>query len=407
MDQPRASPQPFLQPGRIGPLTLRNRLVRASTSETMATEDGAATPALVRLYRDLALGGAGLILTGHIFVLPEGQYEPRQLGLHEDRFIAPLREVTRAVHEAGGTIFAELSHAGSQSLIPAVTPVAPSVIPNAIFARAPVELDEAGILRIVEGFGQAAARARAAGFDGIHLHGGNGYLLSQFNSPLTNRRQDGWGGSAAGRSRFLTETFRAVRRAVGADFPVTLRLGLADAVPGGISLDEGIERARLMAREGVDAIEVTYGVMSAYQQNIRPWTGTTPRQALADGAIHRIFAAPVPEAYYRSFARQLKAAVEVPVILVGGLRSAAVMADVIASGDADFLALARPFVREPDLAQRLAGGSPRAACVSCNLCFRHEGIDALRCWRTPAGILEHVLRHYLLRPARAALTRRR
>lgn len=122
---------PFLAPGRIGRLSLANRLVRASTSETMATEAGAATPELERLYRDLARGGAGLILTGHIFVTPEGQYEPRQLGLDRDERVGPLRRVTDAVHAEGGRIFAELSHAGSQSIIPAIEPLSPSPVPNA------------------------------------------------------------------------------------------------------------------------------------------------------------------------------------------------------------------------------------------------------------------------------------
>ncbi len=405
-EPPQAGIPSFMLPGRIGPLALRNRLVRAATSETMATDDGTATEALVRLYRDLARGGVGLMISGHIFVLPEGQYEPKQLALYDDRFIAPLRQVTDAVHGEGGVIFAELSHAGSQSLIPEVRPVAPSVIPNAIFSRPPEELDEAGIARIVTAFGDAAARAKAAGFDGIHLHSGNGYLLSQFNSPLTNRRNDDWGGSGAARSRFLLAVCRAVRRSVGPGFPVTLRLGLVDAVAGGCEIDEGLERARAAVAEGIDAIEVSYGVMSAYQQNIRPYVGVTPRQALADGMLHRLLADPVPEAYYRRYARRLKQAVGVPVILVGGLRSKEVMASVIDEGDADFLAMARPFVREPALPRKLLEpGRTRVACVSCNLCFKHEGIDALRCWRTPAGIAGHVWLHYLWRPVRRKLAR--
>lgn len=389
------APLPFLQPARIGPLPLRNRLVRAATSETMATEDGSATEALVRLYADLARGGAGLILTGHIYVEPRGQYEPRQLGLDRDERIVPLRRVTDAVHAQGGVIFAELSHAGSQSIIRGVTPVAPSVVPNAIFARPPVELGEADILAIIAAFAAAARRAVQAGFDGIHLHGGNGYLLSQFNSPLANRRTDAWGGDADRRRRFILAVYRAVRDAVGPDVPVTLRLGMADAVPGGLTLAEGLDHARALAAAGLDAIEVSFGVMASYRQNIRPYVGVTRGQALADGMLHRLFARPVPEAYYRDFAHRLKEAVTTPVILVGGLRSTEVMSEIVASGDADLLALARPFVREPDLPNKIAQGRRGAvACVSCNICFRHEGIDPLRCWRSPRGILQHVVLSY-------------
>ena len=230
------APLAFMAPGRIGRLVLKNRVIRAATSETMATESGDATPELVKLYADLAQGGAGLIITGHIYVEPRGQYEPRQVGLDHDSRIGPLTRVTDAVHRYGSVIFAELSHAGSQSLIPGIVPLAPSVVPNAIFARPPQEMTDRDIANSVSDFAAAAARAKGAGFDGVHLHSGNGYLLSQFNSPFANRRTDAWGGDPERRARFLLDVYRAVRRAVGADFPVTARLGVADAVDGGLAL---------------------------------------------------------------------------------------------------------------------------------------------------------------------------
>ncbi len=386
----------FLQPGRIGRLRLKNRLVRAATSETMATERGEATPRLARLYSDLARGGCGLIVTGHIYVEPRGQYEPRQVGLDHDDRVHALASITDAVHRHDGVIFAELSHAGSQSLIPAIRPIAPSIIPNAIFARTPQEMSGQDILDVISAFGSAALRAKRAGFDGIHLHSGNGYLLSQFNSPATNRRTDQWGGDAERRGRFIIAAYRAVREAVGPDFPVTARLGLADAMTGGLSVDEGLNIAKRLEDAGLDAIEVTYGVMTSYRENIRPYVGVGPARAIADGLVHRVFAKRVPEAYYRAFARAAKAALRIPVILVGGIRSTEVMDDILGSGDADFLAMSRPFVREPELVERLiAGRRGPVRCVSCNLCFKHEGIDALKCWRTPAGIIEHIYKAYL------------
>ncbi len=395
------APSAFMAPGRIGRLVLKNRVVRAATSETMATKAGDATPELVKLYADLAQGGVGLIITGHIYVEPRGQYEPRQLGLDQDCRIGPLARVTEAVHRHGGVIFAELSHAGSQSLIPEIVPLAPSIVPNVIFARRPAEISDADIERIVADFAAAAERAKRAGFDGIHLHSGNGYLLSQFNSPFTNRRNDRWGGDPQQRARFMLEVYWAVRRATGADFPITARLGLADVVAGGLTLSDGIAIARLLAAAGLDGIEVTFGVMTSYRENIRPYAGVGRLQAIGDGMLHRTFARPVPEAYYRPFARAAKAALDIPVILVGGLRSTKVMDDVIRSGDADFVALARPFVREPDLVNKIAQGRRGAvACVSCNICFLHEGIDPLRCWRTPSAMWQHVRGHYLHAVAR-------
>jgi 2,4-dienoyl-CoA reductase-like NADH-dependent reductase (Old Yellow Enzyme family) len=386
----------FMAPGKIGSLALKNRLIRAATSETMATDDGDATGQLVALYSDLARGGAGLIITGHIYVEPAGQYEPRQLGLDHDRRIGPLSRVTTAVHQQGGYIFAELNHAGSQSLIPDVAPVAPSLVPNAIFARPPLELTGVAVEQLVAHFAAAAARAKRAGFDGIHLHSGNGYLLSQFNSPYANRRDDRWGGDAQRRSQFIVEVFRAVRSAVGAGFPITARLGLADVVDGGLSLADGVAIAHRLAAEGLDGLEVTYGVMTDYRQNIRPYAGATRARAIADGLLHRAFSRPVAEAYYRPFARAAKAAVDIPVILVGGVRSTEMMDDIVRSGDADFLALARPFVREPDLVNKIAAGRRGPVdCVSCNICFLHEGLDPLRCWRTPPAMLAHIYKHYV------------
>ena len=386
----------FMQAGRIGKLVLKNRLVRAATSETMATDDGAATDELINLYSDLARGGAGLIITGHIYVEPRGQYEPRQLGLDHDSRIAPLARVTDAVHRNGGIIFAELSHAGSQSLIPQIVPLAPSIVPNAIFARPPTEMTDADIRKVIADFGTAAARAKRAGFDGIHLHSGNGYLLAQFNSPHTNRRDDRWGGDAQRRMQFILDVYGAVREATAPDFPITARLGLADAVSNGLAVEDGLDIARQLAARGLAALEVTYGVMTSYRENIRPYAGTTRWRAIADGMLHRTFSAPVAEAYYRPFARAAKSAIDIPVILIGGLRSTRVMDDVVRSGDADFLAMARPFVREPDLANKIARGRRGPVdCVSCNICFLHEGIDPLQCWRTPSAMLAHIYKHYL------------
>jgi 2,4-dienoyl-CoA reductase-like NADH-dependent reductase (Old Yellow Enzyme family) len=325
-----------------------------------------------------------------------GQYEPRQVGLDHDSRIGSLARVTEAVHRHGGIIFAELSHAGSQSLITDIVPLAPSIVPNAIFARAPAEMSDADIEKVIADFAAAAGRAMKAGFDGIHLHAGNGYLLSQFNSPFANRRTDRWGGDPRRRGRFIIEVFRALRGATGADFPITTRLGVADAVAGGLALNDGLAIARQLAELGLNGLEVTYGVMTSYRENIQPYTGVGRMQAIADGMLHRSFSRPVAEAYYRPFARAAKAAVDVPVILVGGLRSTQVMDEVLRSGDADFLAMARPFVREPDLVNKIAQGRRGpVACVSCNICFMHEGIDPLRCWRTPSALLEHAYKHYV------------
>jgi 2,4-dienoyl-CoA reductase-like NADH-dependent reductase (Old Yellow Enzyme family) len=380
----------YLAPGRIGRLQLRNRLVRAATSETMATAEGEVTDALIGLYAELARGGAGLLITGHAYVEPRGQCSPRQIGIYADHLVPGLRRLTDAVHAQGGLVFAELSHAGSQSVMPDIAPIAPSVTRNAIFGRAAAEMSDADIRAVISAFADGARRAAAAGFDGVHLHGGNGYLIAQFSSPHTNRRTDQWGGDAGRRDRFFLAVYEAVRAAVGPDFPVSARVGVADSLAGGLAMEEGVARAAALAQRGLDAVEVSYGVMSSYLANIRPYVGVDLRRALQDWVLPRLWTAPAPEAYYRPFARAIKTAAPVPVILVGGLRSTDTMADVLTSGDADFLAFARPFVREPAFPNALqAGRTGRVDCVSCNICLAHDGFDPLKCWRKSAADLAY------------------
>ena len=382
----------YLEPGRIGSLVLPNRFVRAATSESMAESDGSVNDALVKLYEDLGRGGAGLIITGHIYVEQRGQYTPRQMGIDHDDRVPGLRRLTDAVHAGGGVVFAELAHAGSQSLMPHVEPIAPSVIPNAIFDRQPVEMDDSDIDAVVRAFAEGARRAIEAGFDGIHIHGGNGYLISEFCSPHANRRRDRWGGDAAGRGQFLGAVYGAIREAVGADVPVTARIGVADAVSDGLTIEESVERAKDLAAHGMDGLETTFGVMTTYRENIRPYVAVTAARALATGLYPRLFEPAGPEAYYRDFARAVKRAVDVPVILVGGMRTTDTMHEVIDTGDADFVAMARPFIREPDIAGQIANGRRGMVdCVSCNICLMHDGTDPLRCWRkNPRDLAYHV-----------------
>ena len=379
---------PFLESGRIGGLEVKNRLVRAPTSESMANADGSVNDALKKLYGDLARGGAGLIITGHIYVEPRGQYSPDQMGIYHDALVPGLTELVNVVHDGGGTIFAELSHAGSQSVIPTIKPVAPSIIPNAMFEREPAELSNGDISTLVTAFREAARRAKQAGFDGIHLHGGNGYLLSEFASPHANRRTDDWGGDAERRGRFITEVYQSVRDTVGPEMPVTARVGIADSVDDGLTVEDGVALVGRLRERGLDAVETTLGVMGSYLQNIRPYVGVSAGRALASGLYPRLFEPAGPEAYYRPYAHAVKQAVDIPVILVGGMRTTETMADVITAGDADFIAMARPFVREPDIAKQIsAGRRGMVDCVSCNICLNHDGKDPLQCWRRSWGSL--------------------
>ena len=376
-------------------MEIRNRIIRAGTSETMAGRNGEMTDELVSLYEELARNGVGLLFTGHLYVDERGRYAVHQTGIHDDAVLPGLRRLTEAVHRHGARIFAQLAHAGSQSRVPGGNPVAPSALPNELTGRIVGEASEAEVEATIDAFARSAARAVEAGFDGVHIHGANGYLLSEFASPLTNRRTDRWGGNAEARDQFAAEIVRRVRGAVPSDRAVMMKIGFVDAVPGqgGLGVEETVRRAVVLVAAGLDAIEISCNVMRLPTDSAKQYVGVGSRRALSDFLIHRIGKPPTAEAYFAPWANALRAKVETTVVLVGGIRRRATMESLLADGVCDFVALSRPFIREPDLVRKLeAGVKDVADCTSCNLCLTHEGHHSLRCWRTPRRrLLEHAV----------------
>ena len=391
-------------PGRLGPIRTRNRIVRAGTSETMAMPDGAVSEQLIGLYGTLGANDVGAIVTGHLFCHDRGRYARRQTGIHDESMLPGLSRLAAAVHDAGGVILAQVAHAGSQSRAPHVEPLAPSAIPNALTGRSVPAGSETEIRDAIAAFAAAARRAIGAGFDGVHIHGANGYLISEFLSPLTNKRDDAWGGDAERRARFAVEVVRAVRADVPRDRALTMKLGLVDAPPGGLGLDESAAVAAQLAAEGLDALELSCGVMRAPTDSARQYVAVDRRRAAADLLVHRLLADPVPEAYFVPWARRVREHVNVPLIAVGGMRRVETMEQILAARDADFIAMARPFIREPDIARQIAHGrTGRVDCTSCNICLMHEGHHSLRCWRTPRRRLAQHAAYRLLGGFRRAL----
>lgn len=385
----------LFSPGRIGPVETRNRIVRAGTSETMAGPKGEMTAQLLALYEELARSGVGLLFTGHLFVEERGRYAVNQTGIHDDVLLPGLRRLTDAVHGHGGKIFAQLAHAGSQSRVPWGDPLAPSPVPNALTGREVGEADEAEIETALEAFARGAVRAVEAGFDGVHIHSANGYLLSEFASPLTNRRTDGWGGSPEARDRFAREIVLRVRAAVPDECAVTMKIGMEDAAPGedGLRVAESVRRAGVLVEAGLDAVEVSCNVMSLPTDSARQYVAVDTGRAIRDALVHRIGRAAEPEAYFSGWAEALRASVDTTIVLVGGMRRRETMERVLSAGVCEYVALSRPFIREPDLVRKLASGAQEVAdCTSCNLCLTHEGFHSLRCWRTPRRrLLQHAI----------------
>ena len=351
-------------PGRIGTLELPNRLVRSATAERMADGDGRPKPQLRALYEELVRGGVGLIVTGHMYVHPSGKAHPEMTGIHSDEMMPGLAELAQAVHREGGRVVAQINHGGmqcSRETVPQT--IAPSKIEVPFLSRAAREMTRDEIALLIQAYGQAARRAREAGFDGVQLHGAHGYLIGQFLSPFVNCRTDEWGGDLEGRMRFLRAVCEAVREQVGPDYPVFIKLGMMDGVEGGLTPEEGVRVVAALERMGLDAMEISGGIGGDRNINARPGI-----RSEAD------------EGYFRPLARQARPLTRLPILLVGGFRSRRVMEEVLAAGEADFISLGRPLICEPDLPNRLrAGMQERSACISANRCWAEGPNEGIAC----------------------------
>jgi 2,4-dienoyl-CoA reductase-like NADH-dependent reductase (Old Yellow Enzyme family) len=350
----------LFEPTTIRGMELANRFVRSATWEGLADPEGRPIPELARMYGDLARGRVGLIISSHAFVIPEGRAGTEQLGAHDDAVIPALRQLVAAVHEAGGKIALQVAHAGLWAAsgdgegAERAQPLGPSVRQS---EAGPVgrEMTSDDIASVIQAFGGAAARAKAAGCDAVQIHAAHGYLLSEFLSPLFNRRTDAYGGSRANRPRLVVEVAAAVRAAVGPDYPVLIKMNSEDFVAGGLTVDDMLESAALIAAAGVDAIELSGGTsLSGDLGPIRTKHGIPEDR----------------EAYYEDASLRLKQKVSVPVMLVGGIRSLEAAERLVEHGYTDYIALSRPLISEPDLVGRWERGDREpATCRSCNHCF--------------------------------------
>ena len=383
-------------PFNLKSVTLKNRIVKSATLENMATPEGLPTDETRRFYERLARGGAGLIITGFAYVNESGQSFPLQNGIHKDKVVAEWQRITDAVHELDGKIAMQIVHGGRQIKSKALggrKSLAPSAIPDLVYFSIPKPMTEAEILETIQDFGNAAARVKEAGFDAVQIHGAHGYLISSFLSPLTNRRRDTWGGDFEHRFRFLAEAYIAVRRAVGPDFPVLYKLNVKDFIPFGATPQDCFAAAKRLAELGLDAVEISGGINEMLLAMMRGDSCADiiarDRSALAKFYFKLVLGAeklflPFHEAYFLSYAENLRPLLTIPLILVGGIRSPETVDKVIESGSADLVSMARPLVREPGLPNKwLKGDRQPAQCVSCNRCLGEiEQGNKLKCYYT-------------------------
>jgi 2,4-dienoyl-CoA reductase-like NADH-dependent reductase (Old Yellow Enzyme family) len=350
----------------INGMKMKNRFVRSATHEAMAGLDGRVRDPLLDCMAKLVQGEVGLIITGHAYVTRQGQAGPRQMGIHSDEMTDGLKQLAAVIHENGGRVAVQLAHAGMRAIGKNENAaVGPSdVMGEGGQTASAMTLEQ--IQKTVQAFGDAADRSVEAGFDAVQIHAAHGYLLSQFLSPFYNRRSDGYGGPLENRARLLVEVYEEIRRRVGPAFPVLVKINSADFLEGGLTLEEMIRISHWLEDRGMNAIEMSGGTFESGKR--------IPSRVGISRSEER-------EVYYRSEAKAFRKEVGIPLMLVGGFLSFHLAEEAVASGLSDYVALARPLIREPGLIKRwTAGARQKATCISCNRCFLTLAMDeALHC----------------------------
>ncbi|WP_405177383.1 NADH:flavin oxidoreductase [Nocardia sp. NBC_01377] len=366
-------------PAALGPITLRNRVIKAATFEGR-TPDALATDDLIAFHREVAAGGVGMTTVAYCAVTPGGRTDRHQIWMRPEA-VAGLRKLTDAVHAEGAAANAQIGHAGpvanaASNRVPAL---APSPLFSPLGMRAMQVPDAAAIADLVAAHAGAARLAEQAGFDAVEIHFGHNYLASAFLSPLLNRRKDDYGGPLVNRARFAREIACAVREAVGGRLAVTAKLNMEDGRRGGLTVPESLQVASWLEADGtLDAIELTAG--SSLLNPMLLFHGDAPRRSFAKTlpgparwgfrAVGRAFLKEYPyhEAYLLERARQFRRELSMPLILLGGITNMETMRLAMTEGF-DFVAMGRALLREPDLLHRIRSDeSTRSACVHCNEC---------------------------------------
>ncbi|MBN2622718.1 MAG: NADH:flavin oxidoreductase [Acidimicrobiales bacterium] len=374
---PQDAVDPFA-PATLGPVTLRNRIVKAATFEGR-TREHVVNDELIEFHRRVAAGGVGMTTLAYCAVSPDGCGTPNELILTPDA--APgLARFAEAIHAEGAAVSAQIGHAGAVAAGTGLQGLSPSPVfsPLAMKRTKAVTVDQ--IRRIIGDFAAAARLLADAGFDAVEIHLGHGYLPSEFLSPRLNKRTDEWGGSLENRARFPRAIATAVREAVGDRVAVLAKLNMADGVRGGLWLDESVPVARMLEADGaLDAIELTAG--SSLQNPMYLFRGEAPVAEMSRAMpkvirpAFRLFGKaflheyPYEEAYLLPYARQFRAALDMPLVLLGGVNRLETVTAGLAEGF-DFVAMGRALLREPDLVNRWQkGATHESLCVHCNKCM--------------------------------------
>ncbi|HIS66549.1 MAG TPA: FAD-dependent oxidoreductase [Candidatus Scatomorpha merdipullorum] len=344
------NPKVLLEPIKIGSLEVKNRFVVPAMGTNFATPDGFVTDQLIAYHTARAKGGYGLIITEVVAVQANGKAIIFEPGIWDDKFIPGWKKLTDSVHAAGGRIFCQLHHCGRQTLpvfIGGETPVAPSAVPCPADNSLCRELSGEECWELVEAYGDAAVRAKEAGFDGVEVHGGHGYMIAQFMSPHSNKRTDEWGGDLYGRLKLPREIFKNIRAKCGEDYPMIFRFSYDQKVNGGTTIEEATVIAKTAEDCGVDAVNITICTYASIE-----YMSATPM---------------MPSGFNQHPTAIIKNSVSIPVMAVGRFNNVLVAADAVESGRADMICFGRTSLADPELPNKLAEDrlDEQIPCIGC------------------------------------------
>lgn len=341
-------------------IELKNRFIRSAIWEGLATDDGFVTDELVNFYKELASGGVGTIITGYSNVEEYDKPAPRMMGVWNDKFIDGLKRIADEVHTKNTKILLQIAVGGSQGKGGGARIVGPSRHTHPILNQDAEELTIEEIISLENKFAEAAIRAKKAGFDGVQIHGAHGYLLSQFMNPVFNKRDDIYGGSIENRARIVFETYGKIRKAVGDDYLVAIKINCEDFMIGGATQEEMLWVCEELSKRGIDLIEVSGGSVVS-RDNM--------------GVIRTKIRTIEDEAYFEEFATKLSNLIDTPVSIVGGIRSFEKVEALLRDTNIQYISLARPLLCEPNLINNWEKENiEKAFCKSCNGCLgRPEG----------------------------------
>lgn len=342
----------LFQPFEFCGMALRNRIMRSATMESMATPAKLPSEDLCKLYEELARGDVGLIMTSAVRADRrwDGAPDSKNMCLDRDDQIPAFTQLVDRVHALESKAAMQLGsfyRFEGDFVLPSMLARDHSIKP------APRELETAEIKHIIKTYGKAGERAWKAGFDAIQLNAAHGFPLSKFLSPLFNQRQDEYGGNSQNRARIIIEIVAAIKKRIDQDYPIFIKMNVSDFCDGGMTFDDAIAIAKILSRNGISAIETSGGTAGSDINQSGP---TDP--------------AKWTEGYFVNYAAAIKAEVEIPIILVGGLRNPAMMDDVLNDGKADLVAMSRPFIIEPRIVKRwMEGNLEPSGCISCDGCI--------------------------------------